>query len=59
MKTDIYLQLIRESFPELKWTRSRRIQDGVDHVVILLDSGIIFRFVDDPTDEDEVQNLVR
>ena len=59
MKTSIYLQRIRDAFPALKWSRYRRIQDGVDHVVIVLDSKIIFRFVDDPTEADEVQNLIR
>ena len=59
MKTDRYLQRIRDAFPVLEWKRHRRIQDGVDHVVIMLDGRIIFRFVDDPTEADEVQNLVR
>ena len=57
MATSKYLQRIRDEFPELKWTRHRRIHDGVDHVVILLDGEIIFRFEDAPDDEDT--NLAR
>ncbi|GEM_PF-6751394 len=39
MKTNI--QRIRDAFPALKWSLYREIQDGVDHVVIVLDSKVV------------------
>ena len=51
-----YLARIREAFPTLKWTKHRRVQtiDEPDHVMILLDCGINFRF-----ENDEDTNLKR
>ena len=55
MKTAYYLDRIRGAFPKLQWTKYRRIQDGWDHVVIMLDNEIVFRF----ERRTEVTNLLR
>jgi aminoglycoside 2''-phosphotransferase len=51
-----YLARIREAFPELQWTKHRRVQTIAkpDHVMILLDCGVAFRF-----ENDEDTNLKR
>lgn len=40
---------IAEAFPNLSWTSVRRITEGWDHVVVILDETTVFRF---PLDED-------
>ncbi|MEX5274097.1 aminoglycoside phosphotransferase family protein [Kocuria sp. CPCC 205235] len=42
------LQIISEVFPDLSWTRTQRITDGWDHVVVILDGALVFRFPIDP-----------
>lgn len=47
MDTKHYLQRIKDAFPNLKWTKHRRYQTipvEPDHVMILLDGKIAFRF---------------
>jgi len=47
METKHYLQRIKNEFPNLKWTKHRRYQTipvEPDHVMILLDGKIAFRF---------------
>jgi aminoglycoside 2''-phosphotransferase len=47
METNHYLQRIRDEFPKLKWTKHQRYQTipvEPDHVMILLDGKIAFRF---------------
>ncbi|MFF0990946.1 phosphotransferase family protein [Kocuria nitroreducens] len=38
------LERIAEAFPELTWSRARRITEGWDHVVVVLDEALVFRF---------------
>ena len=60
METKHYLQKIKEAFPDLKWAKYRRVQtmpNHPDHVMILLDNKIAFRFENDIHDEDT--NLLR
>jgi len=60
METKHYLQRIQDAFPDLKWTKYRRVQTQPkhpDHVMILLDNEIAFGFENDLDDEDT--NLVR
>lgn len=51
-----YLERIRDAFPDLMWVNYRRVQTiaDPDHVMILLDNGIAFRF-----ENDEDANLTR
>lgn len=51
-----YLERIRDAFPDLMWANYRRVQTiaDPDHVMILLDNGIAFRF-----ENDEDTNLTR
>jgi len=47
METKHYIQRIKDEFPNLKWTKHRRYQTipvEPDHVMILLDGKIAFRF---------------
>ncbi len=50
--TNYYLQRIKDSFPKLRWSKYRRAQTHKypDHVMILLDNGIAFRFLNDVAD---------
>lgn len=60
METKHYLQKIRDAFPDLTWTKYRRVQTMPmypDHIMILLDNKIAFRFEHDIDDEDT--NLLR
>ena len=56
LTSSYYLEKIRDAFPELMWTNYRRVQTiaDPDHVMILLDNGIAFRF-----ENDEETNLTR
>ncbi|WP_158041228.1 phosphotransferase family protein [Kocuria sp. CNJ-770] len=38
------LDRIAAAFPDLRWSRARRITEGWDHVVVLLDDARVFRF---------------
>jgi len=44
MKTEFFLQKIREEFPQLRWKRFEHITHGWDYDVIILDREIVFRF---------------
>ena len=59
LETIHYLQRIIDEFPSLKWKKVRRVQthEYPDHVMILLDNEIAFRFENDLEDEDT--NLAR
>ena len=50
-----YEREIRKRFPQLAWNNSDLVQDGVDHVVVILDGRWFFRFPDTVPDE----NLAR
>lgn len=53
-----FLDRIRRSFPGLKWKRYRRVQDGADHVVFVLDGEYVFRFTRG-NELDDIVNVVR
>ncbi|MEX5301272.1 phosphotransferase family protein [Kocuria sabuli] len=38
------LDRIAAAFPDLRWSRARRITEGWDHVVVVLDDALVFRF---------------
>jgi aminoglycoside phosphotransferase (APT) family kinase protein len=38
------LERIAAAFPDLTWSRARRITEGWDHVVVVLDDALVFRF---------------
>jgi len=44
MEAQKYLQKIKKEFPKLTWRNYQYINHGYDHVVIILDRKIIFRF---------------
>ncbi|ALU39609.1 hypothetical protein AS188_07420 [Kocuria flava] len=50
------LERIAAAFPDLRWDRARRITEGWDHVVVVLDDALVFRF---PQEEPYVQSLAR
>lgn len=54
MKADIYLQKIKQEFPQVKWEKYRMITHGFDHVIIILDEKIVFRF---PRSQEYKKNL--
>ena len=56
LTSSYYLERIRDAFPDLLWINYRRVQAiaDPDHVMILLDNGIAFRF-----ENDEDANLTR
>lgn len=42
------LERIAATFPELTWSDARRITEGWDHVVVVLDEALVFRFPQEP-----------
>ncbi|WP_082696921.1 phosphotransferase family protein [Kocuria rosea] len=42
------LERIAAAFPDLRWSRARRITEGWDHVVVVLDDALVFRFPQEP-----------
>jgi aminoglycoside 2''-phosphotransferase len=59
MKSELYLQKIKNDFPQIKWEKHRILTHGWDHVVIVLDEKIIFRFPKDKEYKDEFQNEIQ
>ncbi len=49
MKEDDYIQRIMTEFPQLKWNTHRFLTHGWDHMVMVLDEQIVFRFPKDKT----------
>jgi aminoglycoside 2''-phosphotransferase len=58
MKAESFLQSIKDDFPQLKWKEHRVLTHGWDHVVIVLDGKIVFRFPKDRGYKDRVQNEI-
>ncbi|GAA1762899.1 aminoglycoside phosphotransferase family protein [Kocuria aegyptia] len=50
------LERIAAAFPGLTWSRARRITEGWDHVVVVLDDALVFRF---PQEEPYTEALAR
>jgi len=44
MKAEFLLQKIKNDFPQIKWKKHRILTHGFDHIIIVLDRKIIFRF---------------
>ncbi|MFI7495296.1 phosphotransferase family protein [Kocuria sp. M4R2S49] len=42
------LERIAAAFPDLTWSRAQRITEGWDHVVVVLDDALVFRFPQEP-----------
>jgi len=59
MKAELYLQKIKNDFPQIKWEKHRILTHGWDHVIIVLDEKIIFRFPKDKKYKDEFQNEIQ
>lgn len=53
------LQRIRDAFPQLGWQTHRVLTHGWDHIVIVLDGKIVFRFPRDKEYRDELQDEIR
>jgi aminoglycoside 2''-phosphotransferase len=59
MKAEFFLQKIKNDFPEIKWKKHRVLTHGWDHVIIVLDEKIIFRFPKDKAYKDEFENEIQ
>jgi aminoglycoside phosphotransferase (APT) family kinase protein len=59
MKAELSLQKIKNDFPQIKWKKHRILTHGWDHVIIVLDEKIIFRFPKDKKYKDEFQNEIQ
>lgn len=59
MKAEFFLQKIKKDFPKIQWQKHRILTHGWDHVVIVLDEKIIFRFPKDKEYQDEFQNEIQ
>lgn len=59
MKAESFIQKIKNDFPEIKWKKHRVITHGWDHIIIVLDEKIIFRFPKDQDYQDEFQNEIQ
>lgn len=59
MKAELYLQKIKNDFPQIKWKKHRVLTHGWDHIIIVLDEKIIFRFPKDKEYKDEFQNEIQ
>jgi aminoglycoside 2''-phosphotransferase len=58
MKTESLLQSIARDFPQLQWREHRVLTHGWDHVVIVLDERIVFRFPKEKGYRDRVQSEI-
>ena len=43
MEEGLFLQRIREEFPDVRWTSHRYLTHGWDHAVLILDDALVFR----------------
>jgi aminoglycoside phosphotransferase (APT) family kinase protein len=59
MKAELYIQKIKNDFPQIKWKKHRILKHGWDHVIIVLDEKIIFRFPKGKKYKDEFQNEIQ
>lgn len=44
MKSEYFLNKIKTEFPSLTWKKSKQLNSGFDHDVIILDKTLVFRF---------------
>ncbi|MDP4008307.1 MAG: aminoglycoside phosphotransferase family protein [Candidatus Peregrinibacteria bacterium] len=59
MKAEFYIQKIKNYFPQIKWKNIRTLTHGFDHVIIVLDEKIIFRFPKDKEYKAEFENEIQ
>ena len=43
MEEELFLQRLREEFPDVTWTSHRYLTHGWDHAVLILDETLVFR----------------
>ncbi len=59
MKAEFFIQKIKNDFPQIKWKKYRTLTHGFDHVIIVLDEKIIFRFPKDKEYKAEFENEIQ
>jgi aminoglycoside 2''-phosphotransferase len=59
MKAKFFLQKIKNEFPQVEWKKYRILTHGWDHVVIVFDEKLIFRFPKDKEDKEEFRNEIQ
>lgn len=59
MKAEFFLQQIKNDFPQIKWKKYRVLTHGFDHVIIVLEENIIFRFPKDKEYKAEFENEIQ
>lgn len=59
MKAEFSLQKIKNDFPQIKWKKHRILTHGFDHIIIVLDEKIIFRFPKDKKYKSAFENEIQ
>jgi aminoglycoside 2''-phosphotransferase len=59
MKTDFFLEQIKNEFPQVEWKKYRVLTHGWDHLVIVFDEKLIFRFPKDKEYKEEFKNEIQ
>jgi len=59
MKAEFFIQKIKNDFPQIKWEKYRILNHGFDHVIIILDEKIIFRFPKDKKYKSAFENEIQ
>ena len=59
MKSKFFLQQIKNEFPQVEWKKYRILTHGWDHVVIILDEKLIFRFPKEKEYKEEFKNEIQ
>lgn len=59
MKVEFLLQQIKDEFPQVEWNTYRVLTHGCDHVVIVFDEKLIFRFPKDKEYKEEFSNEIQ
>ena len=58
-KLNIYLNQIKNEFPEITWKNAKIIIEGCDNDVIILDSKLVFRFPKKPDTANKLKNEIK
>ena len=58
MKAEFFLQQIKNEFSQVEWGKYRILTHGWDHVVIVFDEKLIFRFPKDNEYKEEFYHLL-
>lgn len=59
MKAEFFLEQIKNEFPQIEWEKYRVLTHGWDHVVIVFDEKLIFRFPKDKEYKEEFKNEIQ